>query len=211
LKVLLLNGDNHNFHTCAPIVESFLSNDPALSVVVTEDREALRALDSFDVFVFGTGFTRAVRHDDGTVDRLPDLTPDQEEGLNGYVHDGGGLVGIHGTGWWIPARSVPLIGGHANWHPPGLTFDVTIDDDDHPIMKGIEDFEVEDEIYMSAWDPGIHVLASATWQDKQHPMAWTHHYGEGKVFYTTLGHGPNTFEVDAFQQMIVQAVKWAGN
>ena len=92
-------------------------------------------------------------------------------------------------------RAAALIGGHANWHPPGLTFTVAVDDADHPVMKGIANFEVEDEIYMSAWDPGIHVLASAQWQEKAHPMAWTHSYGRGRVFYTTLGHGPGTFEV----------------
>ena len=210
MNVLLLTGDNHNFHTSAPIIESFLSAEPGIAVKTTDDPESLRALDEYDALVFGTGFTRAVRRNDGTVDRTPVLTPAQEEGLYAYVQSGGGLVGIHGTGWWIPARAVQLVGGHANWHPPGLTFRVAVDDGDHPIMAGVEDFEVEDEIYMSAWDPGIHILASAEWQEKRHPMAWTHRYGEGRVFYTTLGHGPATFKVPAVQKMIAQGVKWAG-
>ena len=115
---------------------------------------------------------------------------------------------LESMGWWIPSKAVGLIGGHANWHPPGLSFQVRIDDPDHEIMGGVRDFEVEDEIYMSAWDPSIHVLASAEWQDKRHPLAWTHQYGEGRVFYTALGHGPNTFEVEAVQRMVSQGVKW---
>ena len=91
---------------------------------------------------------------------------------------------------------VPLTSSvdHANWHPPGGTFTVNIDDSDHPITQGVEDFEVEDEIYMSAYDPYIHILASAEWSEKQHPLAWVKSYGDGRVFYTALGHGPGTFE-----------------
>lgn len=210
MDVLILNGDNHNFSASVPIIKGFLEADPAISVQTTDDPEALRALDGVDVLVFGTGFTRAVPKDDGTVDRVPVLTPDQEEGLYAWVRSGGGLVGIHGTGWWIPARAVELVGGHANWHPPGLTFTVSVDDTTHPVTSGLADFEVTDEIYMSAWDPGIRILASAMWQEKQHPMAWTHEYGSGKVFYTTLGHGPGTFEVPEVQRMVTQGVKWAG-
>ena len=69
-------------------------------------------------------------------------------------------------------------------------------------MADVENFEVDDEIYMSAWDPSIHVLASATWSEKQHPMAWTQPYGEGRVFYTTLGHGPGTFERPMMQKLM---------
>ena len=40
-------------------------------------------------------------------------------------------------------------------------------------------------------------------------MAWTHAYGKGKVFFTTLGHGPNTFENAAVQRLVTNAVQWA--
>ena len=50
----------------------------------------------------------------------------------------------------------------------------------------------------------------AEWQGKAHPMAWTKSYGQGRVFYTTLGHTKNTFERPAMQQLITQGVRWAG-
>ena len=150
-----------------------------------------------------------MKKEDGSTERVDDLTPEQERGLFDYVSGGGGLVGVHGTGWWIPSRAVPLIGGHANWHPPGLTFEVEVDDPDHPIMEGVENFELDDEIYMSAWDPSIHVLASARWSGKRHPMAWTQSFGEGRVFYTTLGHGPGTFERPMMQKLVTNGTLWA--
>ena len=211
MNVLILSGANHRFEDSAAVINGFLSDQGDLDVTLTDDKDVLASgMDEYDTCVFGTGFTRTVRQPDGTRKREPDLTSEQEEGLFSYVRDGKGLVGIHGTAWWIGGQAVDLIGGHANWHPPGLTFKVQIEDTEHPIMRGIGEFEVEDEIYMSAWDPYIHVLATAAWSEKQHPMAWVKSYGEGRVFYTTLGHGPGTFEGPAMQTLVTQGVRWAG-
>lgn len=210
-NVLVLSGPNHRFNESAGVIHEFLDAQPDITATLTEDKEIFTApgLNNFDCCVFGTGFTRSRRLDDGTMLREPDLTPEQEEGLFQFVENGKGLVGIHGTGWWIGGRAVMLVGGHANWHPPGLTFTVHIDDSEHPVTQGLNDFEVDDEIYISAYEPALHVLASAEWHGRAHPMAWVKPYGNGRVFYTTLGHGPNTFERPAMQTLISNGVRWA--
>lgn len=71
-------------------------------------------------------------------------------------------------------------------------------------------FAVEDEIYMSAWDPAIHILATATWQNKPHPMAWTQSYGKGRVFYTALDHTSDTFRRSMMQRLLINGVRWVG-
>lgn len=212
MNVLILSGANHRFEESATVIHDFLHGQPTLTVTLTDDKELLTkpALQQFDVCVFGTGFTRSVRQADGSIAREPDLTPIQEDGLFQFVASGKGLVGIHGSAWWIGGRAADLLGGHSNWHPPGLTFTVNIDDKAHPATAGVQDFEVEDEIYISAYDPTIRVLASAQWQNRAHPMAWVKAYEKGRVFYTTLGHGPGTFARPGMQQLITQAVRWAG-
>lgn len=210
MKALVLSGENHRFNESAPVIHGFLDAHDDIDAELSDDKDALKDLKGYDVLVLGTGFTKSVKQADGSVDRVDDLSADQEQGLFDFVSEGGGLVGVHGTAWWIPSRAVPLIGGHANWHPPGLTFEVEIDDQDHEITRDVEPFEVDDEIYMSAWDPGIHVLASATWSEKRHPMAWTQPYGQGRVFYTTLGHGSGTFERPMMQKLVTNGARWAG-
>ena len=103
MKVLILSGPNHRFDASAEVINGFLGAQDDLSVALEDDKDVLTsdALDDFDVLVHGTGFTRTEREADGTVNRVPDLTPDQEEGLFGFVAGGKGLVGIHGTAWWI--------------------------------------------------------------------------------------------------------------
>lgn len=213
MKVLVLSGDNHRFADCAAVIYDFLATDANMSVELTEDKEVLGSshLDDFDVCVFGTGFTRQIRHPDNSVSWQAELSSKQEDGLFKFVGGGKGLVGVHGTGWKIGGRAVDLIGGHANWHPPGGTFTVHIDDSSHPVTQGMEDFEVDDEIYICAYDPYLHILATAEWSNQNHPMAWVKTHGEGRVFYSTLGHGPETFRRPTMQTLIKQGLTWAGN
>lgn len=212
MTVLVLSGPNHRFNASAEVIHGFLSGQEGITATLDDNKDVLTSdkMAGVDVLVLGTGFTRSEKQADGSTKRVPDLTPAQEAGLFQFVASGKGLVGIHGTAWWIGGKAVDLIGGHANWHPPGLTFTVNVADPSHPITQGLGDFEVEDEIYMSAWDPNIHILATANWSDKKHPMAWVKPYGKGRVFYTTLGHGPGTFERPAMQQFMTKGVRWAG-
>ena len=210
MKVLILSGENHGFDQCTGMIRGFLDAQSDLSVELSENMDLLaRGMDRYDVCVFGTGFTRTVRRKDGSIAREPDLTPAQEDGLFGFVASGNGLVGIHGTGWWIGGRAADLLGGHANWHPPGLTFTVNVEDQDHPVMEGIQDFEVDDEIYISAYEPQLRILASAQWLGGTFPIAWVKAYGSGRVFYTALGHGQGTFARPPVQAMLCQGVRWA--
>ena len=210
MNVLVFSGDNHRFADCASVILEFLEAERNLSVESSDDKGIFVSsqLEKFDVCVFGTGFTRQVRHSDNTWTMEQELTPRQEAGLFEFVSGGKGLVGVHGTAWKVGSRVVDLIGGHANWHPPGGTFRVHIEDPSHPATQGIADFELEDEIYISAYDPDLHILATAEWSDHDHPLAWVKTYGEGRVFYTTLGHGPATFEQLGMQKLI-QGLGWA--
>lgn len=213
MKILVLSGSNHGFDKSAPVIAGCLSQQADMQVTVGDDKALLTSpqLNEYDACVFGTGFTRSSRQEDGTIKRESDLTPAQEAGLFRFVESGKGLVGVHGAAWWIGGRAVDLIGGHANWHPPGLTFTVNVDDASHPVTAGIHDFEVEDEIYISAYEPTLHILASAQWHGRAHPMAWVKSFGQGRVFYTTLGHTADTFMRPTMQQLVTQGVRWAGS
>ena len=208
-QVLVLTGPNHGFDKCAPIVAEALSTLPDTMVTLSDDKGLLaNGLARFGAIAMGTGFNRRQRQADGTIANLPELSDEQAAGLYAFVRGGGGFVGVHGTGWWIGGEAMLLVGGHANWHPAGLEFRVRIDDAAHPAMSGLSDFSVTDEIYMSAWDPAIRILATATWADRQHPVAWTNQYGQGRVFFTALGHGPSTFQHPSVQTMLANATAW---
>jgi len=174
-------------------------------------------LDYFDaIFFMGTGEN--------------DLSDQQKKDLLSFVHDDGkGFVGAH-TGddaFFTWAEFGEMIGGYFDNHPWGV-FDapVIVEDRNFPAMKAFgPSFVIRDEIYVHKAPfsrDKVHVLASldahkvdlaAARQlhrtDNDFPVAWTKSYGKGRVFYSTFGHAPETWDNPAIQKMYLEAIKWA--
>jgi type 1 glutamine amidotransferase len=45
--------------------------------------------------------------------------------------------------------------------------------------------------------------------EERQSMGWVSHYGEGRMFYTGLGHGREAFNNPSFQRLVVRAMYWA--
>ena len=46
---------------------------------------------------------------------------------------------------------------------------------------------------------------------EDHPVVWYHCQKNGKVFYTAMGHKGTYYQDKQYQQLLVEAVEWAGN
>ena len=46
--------------------------------------------------------------------------------------------------------------------------------------------------------------------DGDFPLAWRRSYGQGRVFYTALGHFSETWLDERFQTMLLNALTWLG-
>jgi hypothetical protein len=42
-----------------------------------------------------------------------------------------------------------------------------------------------------------------------YPATWIHNYGQGRVFYTSIGHRPEVWASAQFQNLIAGAISWA--
>jgi trehalose utilization protein len=83
---------------------------------------------------------------------------------------------------------------------------VEIVDLDHPITKGVPDFEITDQLYELGGDlERMHVLAQSRGKVVLHTQPW----GEGKVHYNGLGHDKAAVGNPNYQRLVVQAVGWA--
>ncbi len=112
-----------------------------------------------------------------------------------------------------------MIGGTFNGHPwnSGETVTITVHDTKHPAsrMWG-EEFTIKDEIYQYVnWQPEkVHVLMSLNMAkctpkaDHHVPVAWVKKYGDGKVFYTNLGHNSETWANKLFIESLTGGIKW---
>jgi len=93
-----------------------------------------------------------------------------------------------------------------------LHFTVKISDNDHPVTKGLEDFEVFDESYKGYYvDPGVKPLLTTEEPSSSPVIGWTKKYGKARVVTIQSGHDVPTFENPNFRILLKQAVEWVYN
>ena len=140
---------------------------------------------------------------------------------------GVGLAGCHGgmcdsfrqnTEWQF------ITGGQWVSHPggDGVEYTVNIAAKSNPIVEGLEDFPVKSEHYYLHVDPAIEVLATTRFPAVSYyhisnkpvdmPVAWTKFWGNGRVFYTSLGHHDDVFDKSPNTQiMMKRGMLWAAD
>ena len=58
-------------------------------------------------------------------------------------------------------------------------------------------------------DEAAKIKSNIKRDDDDYAMAWTREYGQGRVFYTALGHREEVWRDERFQKMLLQAMRWA--
>jgi hypothetical protein len=213
--MLVFGSESHHWSENAAVLTASLEAEHDLSCTVESDPAIFASADlgNYDAIIFGSGFTRreGPLGEPGTVFH-PEFTPEQEKGLLDFVRGGKGFFGMHAAAWYVGGEYVQLLGGHANAYPKMIDFpqfEVEITDPDHAITAGVGDFTLsDDECYLCAFFPEIRILATVTWSGKRWPVVWTHEYGAGRVFFTTLGHREPTFEHPMMERLLVNAAHW---
>jgi type 1 glutamine amidotransferase/sugar phosphate isomerase/epimerase len=162
--------------------------------------------------------------------------PGVMSGLIRFVHEGGGLAGLHGASY--ASQDVPefgeLIGAQSGPHHVEKAT-LKVDDPDSPLTKqfagspltaelGGKGFVYTDEFYHFLPDgpysrDKLHVLISidaeksdlSNWHvrpDKDYGLVWIKSYGKGRVFNCAMGHTPTLFETPALAQMMLGAIQF---
>lgn len=149
------------------------------------------------------------------------INGEQMKGLSDAISAGTGLGGWHGglcdafrENTWYQF----MTGGQFVDHPGGIIdYTVKITRPDHPITTDIPDFSVKTEQYYMHVDPGNEVLATTEFSGEHRvetkgvvmPVVWTKRWGQGKVFYCSLGHHPSDFDVPPCREIIRRGLLWA--
>ncbi len=149
------------------------------------------------------------------------LQPDEEAGLLEAVRNGAGIAGWHG-GLGDSFRNSTeyqfMIGGQWVAHPGNIIdYDVDIKDKKDPVTKGLKRFHMKSEQYYMHVDPAVKVLATTTIKGKGAPWiegvvmpaVWKKVYGNGRVFYSSLGHVAADFQVPEALEIMKRGIRWA--
>lgn len=165
------------------------------------------------------------------------LTEEQRAALKGWIEQGGGWIGMHASGgdpfykwdWYVDT----LIGAQFVGHTMDPQFqdayvlvtDGSADVTSHlssPWLVPNEEWYAFDqnprgkgyEILLTM-DEGSYITKGKTFMgmdrmEGEHPIAWRHQLGEGRVLYSAIGHQGATYSIPEFQQLISNAIEWAG-
>jgi type 1 glutamine amidotransferase len=89
---------------------------------------------------------------------------------------------------------------------------VHIADKEHPITRGLQDFDIFDETYNHfTVNTGVHVLLTVNHPDSGKVIAWTHKYKNSPIVYLQLGHGPSAYENPNFRRLLEQSLRWVAS
>jgi len=149
------------------------------------------------------------------------ITGPQEQGLLSAIRSGVGIAGWHG-GMGDSFRNNTayqfMVGGQWVEHPGGIIdYEVNIIKPEDPIVAELSDFRMHSEQYYMHVDPSNEVLATTTVGGETYPwiagcvmpVVWKRRYGEGRVFYMSLGHVAKDFEVPEVLEIIKRGAIWA--
>jgi len=126
---------------------------------------------------------------------------------------------IHGTmhNYWPDEKEsgkwVAFLGVTSRNHERGAPVTVTFTERDHPTLAELpETWRYErGELYRihAMADTAKCLAVGVSGDGDEHCTVWTHQYGQGRVFGTTIGHASETMKTDEFQRLLVQGVLWA--
>jgi type 1 glutamine amidotransferase len=144
---------------------------------------------------------------------LEEVSEAQQQVLADFVQGGKRWLALHGTNSVFEfveqgvkaLRSHPLLmktlGSHFLAHPPIAPYRVDNASPEHPLVKGVESFEVSDELYLCSYFGDIEPLletrftgevrgfVDSNWPvDEPRLVMYLHPEGRGEVLYLTLGH-----------------------
>jgi type 1 glutamine amidotransferase len=235
--VLIASGKYHDIDFARLELLKLLGEDPDVRVRVFEDYSCITTLRTSQCLITYT------------CDVMP--TQEEQEALANWLEQGGRWFALHGTNSILrfldnglvdspPAAPLfmELLGSQFIAHPPIDTYRVEVADGSHSLVKGLQAFEVKDELYLMEKRADQHVLldteyegqapgfVQSQWKRARHPVMYLRQLGQGAVLYLTLGHcrGPHdmrplmahwpetqrcAWELPIFYELLRRGLSWA--
>ena len=153
----------------------------------------------------------------------PITNPAARQAIMDFVGSGKGLLVAHAAMWYNwkdwPEYNQQIVSGGSRGHDKYGTFDVTINEPNHPITNGVEPkFTLKDERYYyipDASGPGVEVLASSSRSagavassDKIFPSVFVVKHPKARIVGLALGHDAESHNIANYQNLLRNSVKW---
>jgi uncharacterized protein len=217
-RVLVFSRENLWMHPSASVArQTFLElcRSRGFGVVASQDPRIFNErLPDTDVVVFGVT--------SGEV-----LDAPARAALEEWVRSGGGVIGIHSASatelsWPFFIR---MIGAQFRGHAEHFHGRLVFENRGHPVLASSVKVPamIRNDEWYTFWthpeESGVTVLMSLDEQTMPpayphdlrvgyHAISWVHEPFGARVFYTSLGHFPETYAEPWFRDMLTDAVRW---
>ncbi len=223
IKVLLISGaNNHKWQETTPALQQILEQSGRFTVEVTEKPELMTA-------ELLSGYDLVLSNWTNYPDRTRIWGETAEHALFDFVRQGKGLALFHAAaatfpewpefGRFLGASWVPRIRGvegYGSGHGARHTFKVMIDEPEHPIMAGLGDFYLNDELWHRLDRVEDATILCHAWSSpeqrgtgKDEPMAIVREDGRGRVFFLVPGHDTVAMSNPAWRTLMLRGAEWA--
>jgi len=140
------------------------------------------------------------------------MTEEQQQAIWDFVHNGGGFLALHNSQGIYPPDGLyyKLFGGDYGGHPKPYVFTVRVENKDHPVTAGVEDFEIYDEQHtVKYYLDREHLLLRTIARDNLAAAGgWWREMGKGRFCYLSPGHTPDALNHPMMQRLIRNAANW---
>lgn len=209
IKLLIVTG-GHDFEE-APFFEMFHSF-PEISYTVLEDSGTVDP------------FSYADKNDIGVLvfyHMTRQIFEDRQATFLKLLQKGKGMIFLHHS--LVAYQNWPefekIIGGRyfldstqnnspSTYHED-VDFSLQIVNKNHQITRGLNDFQVFDEVYGNfAVQPNVQPLLQTNHPESNRVVAWTNEYRNSRIVYIQPGHGPQIFKDVNYRKLLWQAIQW---
>jgi type 1 glutamine amidotransferase len=215
-NLLLSGGPYHDFAASSRLVAGLLAEEDFDSEVTEDVDGGLKEASRYDVITFNMLRWRMLGEmfDGDRATWAGTLSLAGRDAVLEHLGRGRGVLALHTAAIcfddWPGWRDV--VGASWDWrrssHPPPRPSAVNVRTDAHPIVEGVHDFEVVDEIYSFLDDVGVEPLMTAERAARPQPLLWARQVEGGRVAYDALGHDERSLTQPSHARIIRRAAAW---
>jgi uncharacterized protein len=214
IRLLVVTGGHEFEHD--PFFQMFKDN-PAVTYEAVEHPNAHARLKAgvsrqYDVLVL--------------YDMHQEITDEAKADFLARLKEGKGLVVLHhaiasygqwpeyakiiGARYYLGKTMVDGVEKPQSVYQHGVHFKIHVINLNHPITRGMKDYEILDETY-NGFDvsPECKPLLTTDEPLSKPTIAWTKTYGPSRVVYLQSGHDHTAYENPNYRKILEQAIRWA--
>ena len=156
------------------------------------------------------------------------ISPKRQENFKSLLRDKGvGLVGLHhaeaafqdwdeyrriiGAKYPLKDQTIEGVAFKTGTYKHDVDLTVRIADRNHPITRGLSDFDIHDESYKGLWFArDNHVLLTTDHETSDKSIGWVRpNYGKARVCFFQGGHDSKAYANPNFREIVVRAIRWS--